>query len=291
MDERLSIELYRIIERENYRQSYDPDFVATLASDMSSNGFKVEYPITVYPNDDNTFTVIDGHTRRQAALLGSTYDLTEHKARMIVHIVVKDKPTDAQFKLMQLAANEQRRDPDDISKAIGYKQALDAGATLDDLITATGHKAYYIEKRLRFLSLTPEAQHMIANRQLSPDYADELTRLKPEYQSAALMAYTRAIRCDLQTFKEIVADLYQKQVQAENEQLPLFGGNLESFVAQTVQAIEDKRQKSRAELEAELQAERTARQRDRDYAKSKYMAAMRELAELRTKLYELQQAA
>lgn len=286
MDELKQVQIWQISERQNYRQTYDSDFVANIAADMSTSGFKMEYPITVYANEDQTFTVIDGHTRRQAALLASAYTLKDHKPVLPVWIVVKDKPTDAQFKLMQLAANEKRIDPDDISRAIGYKQALDAGATIDDLVSATGHKAFFIEKRLRFLTLTAEAQHMIASKQLSPDYADELTRLKPEYQSAALSAYNRASRHDLQTFRDIVSDLYQKQVQAENEQLPMFGGDLEAFVAQTVQQIEAKREKTRAELEAELQAERTARQRDRDYAKQKYIAAMNEIARLKAELYD-----
>lgn len=289
MAELKHVELWRIVERSNYRQTYDQDLVSSIAGDMSSNGFDMAHPIETYANEDNqTYTVIDGHTRRESALLGSIYDIKTHKPIMLVWIVVKDKPTDALFKLMQLSANEKRAEPDDISKAIGYKQALDAGATIDDLVAATGHKPVYIEKRLRFLTLTVEAQHMIANRQLSPDYADELTRLKPEYQSAAIMAYTRATRCDLQTFREIVADLYQKQIQAENEQLPLFGGNLETFVANTVQAIEDKRAKTRAELEAELAAERIARQRDREYAKQKYIAAMNEIARLKAELYDKQ---
>lgn len=289
MDQLLQVAIWQVIERQNYRQSYDSDFVQSIAGDMSSTGFKMEYPITVYPNgDDTTYTVIDGHTRRQAALLASTYTLTDHKPVLSVWVVVKSKPDDKQFKLQQLSANELRVEPDDISKAIGYQQAITAGATIDDLVSATGHKAFYIEKRLRFLTLTSEAQHMIANRQLSPDYADELTRLKPEYQSAALSAYKRASRHDLQTFKDIVSDLYQKQVEADNKQLPMFGGNLETFIAETVKAIEEKREKTRAELEAELAAERIARQRDRDYAKQKYIAAMSEIARLKAELYDKQ---
>jgi hypothetical protein len=50
--------------------------------------------------------------------------------------------------------------------------------------------------------------------------------------------------------------LYAKQVKAENEQLPMFGGDLVAFVENAVQELEAKRQKSRAELEKELEAER-----------------------------------
>lgn len=258
----IQVELYHLTERQNYRQEYDQAFVESIAGNMAAEGFKVEYPITVYREGDQ-FVVIDGHTRREAALLGSTYDVKEHKARMLVWVVVKDKPTDAQFKLDQLAANEQRRDPDDMSKAIGYRQALDAGATMDQLCAATGHKQPYIDKRLSFLKLTREAQVMVSKGQLSPDYAAELVRLKSDYQCAALSAYTRANRCDLVSFREIVDDLYTKQVEAEQTQLPMFGGELETYTAALVETLEQKRQISRDSLQKELDAIRALLQAEK----------------------------
>jgi hypothetical protein len=71
---------------------------------------------------------------------------------MPVWIVVKDKPSDAEFILQQLAANEQRRNPDEMSKAVGYKRTLEAGGSYDDLYRATGHKQPYIDKRIALLS-------------------------------------------------------------------------------------------------------------------------------------------
>src|SRR4051794_18410787 len=119
VDQLLQVEAWRVVERDNYRQDYDQLFIEDTALDMQDNGYKLEWPIVVY-EENGLYPVIDGHTRRLSALLASTYDLIEHKARFLVWIVVKAKPSDAAFKLMQLAANERRRDPDDLSKAIGY---------------------------------------------------------------------------------------------------------------------------------------------------------------------------
>jgi ParB-like chromosome segregation protein Spo0J len=233
MNELIQVEAWQLAERQNYRQTYNQALVEGIASDMAEHGFDIARPIETYAEGDR-YIIIDGHTRFKAVLLGSAYTIADHKPVMKVWIAVKDKPNDAQFKLMQLAGNELRENPDDMSKAIGYKQALDYGATYDQLYRATGHRQPYIDKRIALLSLTSEAQIMVSKGQLSIDYAFELTRLKAEYQSAAISAYTRASRCDLATFREIIEDLYQKQVKAETEQLPLFGGDLVQFVENAV---------------------------------------------------------
>src|SRR5258706_16127073 len=115
------VPLYQLTQRSNYRQEFDQEFVNKLAGDISTNGYKIEYPIVTYADNDG-YIVIDGNTRYTAAKLASSYDRTSHLATLQVWIVIKDKPSDSQFILSQLAANELRRDPDDISKAIGYKQ-------------------------------------------------------------------------------------------------------------------------------------------------------------------------
>jgi hypothetical protein len=257
---------------------------------MATVGFDASKPIKVYREGDN-FVVIDGHTRRRAALLGSTYDLKEHKARLLVWIVVQDKPTDLEFVLTQLADNELREQPDNMSQAIGYRRALDAGATMDQLCQSTGHKQPYIDKRLSFLTLTPEAQVMVAKGTLSPDYAAELVRLKVDYQCAALSAYTRASRCDFVTFKEIVADLYTKQVEAEQTQneLPLFGGALESLISATVETIEAKRAKSRADLESENAALLAALDNERIQHKANKAKAVAKLQAMQNEIIFLRQ--
>lgn len=281
MDTIKQVYLYTLVERENYRQSYDQEFVTGMASDMASAGFKIEFPITVYDNGDGTYTIIDGHTRRQAALLGSLYGLIDHKAMMLIWIVIKDKPSDAQFKLQQLAANEKRVDPDDISKAIGYQQALSAGATIQDLIDATGHKQDYIERRLALLTLTGEIQALVAKRQLSILYAVEIARLAPNFQRIAIKTYNDIKSPSLDEFRAFVNELYTKQTQCTLFDLPMFDG---VGLIETLREMKIEKPKSRVELEAELESERKARQADRAFAINKYRQLMTAYTQLKAQV-------
>lgn len=264
--------LHTLKERENYRQEYDPAFVAGIAANMANSGFLEEFPITVY-DDNGSYVIIDGHTRYNAALLGSVYDIKTRKPSMIVWVVVKDKPSDAQFKLLQLSANEQRRDPDDISKAIGYKQALDAGATMAELSTATGHKVDYIDRRLTLLKLTDDLKELVAKKILPITYAGAVTKLDSNRQRIAVRAYQQSKNPDLESFEATVNKLYAEQVK-ENSQLDFFASySAESLESKAVElASEMSGKKTYKQLEAELAAEKQARKdlhakACRDYAK------------------------
>ncbi len=279
-----SVSLSRIHERENYRQEYDPDFVATIASDMAESGFKPEYPMTVYADGD-TLILIDGHTRYHAAMLGTSYDLKTRLPLMSVWVAIKDRPTDADFKLMQLAANEQRRDPDDMSKAIGYRQALDAGATMAHLVKATGHYTSYIEDRLTLLSLVPEGQQLVAKKHMGIKFAGELSRLDSNFQRIAIQQYSKMKNPTLDQFRDVVNQLFTKQSQATLCDLALFSGkpiDPSVYLAGAGLTIEPKM--TRAELETALKIEREKREKDRAYARRKYSEAKHEIERLRALL-------
>lgn len=281
------VSLHSIVERENYRLSYDADLVASIAGDMSEHGFDAAHPIECYA-DGGQYVVIDGHTRLKAALLGSTYGLKSHQPDMVVWVAVKDKPSDAQFKLMQLSANELRVNPDPISQAIGYQQALDAGASIDDLIGATGHNRLYVEDRLSLLKLIPEARELVAKKHLGVRFAVELTRLDANFQHIALMGYNAMRAPLLDDFKALVDSLYVKMTQSSLFDLSLFSGKPIEMV---LDDLKIERKATRAELESQLAAERQARLADRDYAKRKYQAAQAEIARLRAQLDAAKQPA
>lgn len=252
MTELKQVPLWQVRKRNNYRQSYDANFVAQMACAMSTTGYRMKDPMQVYV-DGEMYIVIDGNTRHEAALLGSTYDLTTHQPTMLVWVAVEDRPSDAAFKLMQLAANEQRRDPDDISKAIGYQQALDAGATLDDVMQSVGHTREYVENRLNLLNLVPDAQELVAKKQLGMKFANELIRLDPNFQRVALVKYRDMKAPTLDEFRDVVNQLYAKQSQCSLFDLALFNGKpVEAILAD----LKIARKKSVKELEAELAEER-----------------------------------
>lgn len=266
-----TLALEQIIEIDNYRTDYSD--LDSLVANMRAKGFNPEYAVTVMPLDAYTvksrlpmYALVKGHRRTRSARLAGLVAIPCH---------IQTGLTPVARKLDQLAENENRSNPNPMDQANGFQQAIDLGASIADLVLHTGHKQPYIEKRLALLTLTSEAQRLVASKHLSIDYAHELTRLKPEYQGAALAAYHRATRCDLTTFKEIVSDLYTKQVEAEHTQLPMFGGELEIYIETAVQTIEANRQKTRAELEAELAAVTAEKERIRTEASREIMRLRR----------------
>lgn len=292
MDTLQFVQLHRLIERENYRQTYDPDLVHTIAVSVRDHGFKLEYPITVYPDSDR-LVIIDGHTRYHACVEAARMS---HNMTFGVWVVVKVKPDDKDFKLAQLAANELRSDPDDISKAIGYKQAQDTGATIEEILLSTGHKnRAYVEDRIALLYLVPEAQDLVAKKHLGIKFAAQLVRLDSNFQRIALKAYAAMKSPTLEEFQAVVNDFYTKQSQCSLFDLAIFNGKpIEEIMAD----IKIDRQKTRQELIDEIEALRAskdseyrARMADRDYAKRKYTAAQREIALLKAQLSAYQQKA
>lgn len=273
MDRLVKSPLWRVKIRENYRQQYDQDMVETISQDMRLNGFKIAYPLQVYAVDDSYF-LIDGHTRYHAALLLDNRDFP-------VWLSLVDQPSDKDFKLSQIQANSLRVDPDDISKAIGYQQAKNAGATIDELVLATGHKRPYIEDRLSLLQLIDQAKDLVAKKQLGIKFAVQLTRLDSNFQRIALQAYIAMKSPTLDEFIAVVNDLYTKQSQCSLFDLAIFSGKP---IEEIISSISIERQKTRQELIEEIAALNTARTMDREYAKRKYTAALREIAELKRQL-------
>lgn len=270
------VALSQLKQRSNYREEYDQQFVEKLASDMSTNGFKVEYPIVTY-QDGDLYIVIDGNTRFTAATLASSYSIKDHTASLLVWIVVKDKPSDQQFILEQLAANELRRDPDPLSQAKGYKQAVDAGATVETIASETGHQVEYVNRRLWLLDLVPEAQKLVANGNLGIKYGEAMHTLDVNFQRIALQAYnTRKVRTH-DEFSALCNELLQKQTTLSLFDLSLFNGQpIEMVVDMSKVKTEPKVDASAVirSLESELATEKAQRQADRDYAKKKYAELM-----------------
>lgn len=287
MDRLIQSPLWRIVQKENYRQIYDQDLIDTIAKDIAAHAYKIEYPMVVYCLDDR-YILIDGHTRYRACQ-------QLHNPHLSVWIVVKDKPSDKDFKLNQLSANELRRNPDPVSQAIGYQQALDQGATLDEICEHTAHLRPYVEDRLSLLKLVPEAQDLVAKRHMGIKFAAQLTRLDSNFQRIALQAYTAMKSPTLEEFTAVVNGLYTKQSQCSLFDLALFNGQP---IEQTIAELKIDRPKSRQELLDEIEALRAskeseyrARMADRDYAKRKYLAAQREIAALKAQLSAYQQKA
>lgn len=122
---------------------------------------------------------------------------------------------------------------------------------------------------------------MVAKRHLGVKFAMQITRLDSNFQHIALQAYTAMKAPTLDEFTSVVNDLYTKQSQCTLFELPLLIGKP---IEEILSGINVERQKSRAELLDEIEALKTIQQRDRQYARNKYAAALREIAKLKNQI-------
>lgn len=281
------VSLSEVITRSNYRQNYDMDFVESTASDMAKNGFRHEFPLSVYRESDK-YTVIDGNTRHKSAMLGSAYDIKTHLPIMLVWVAISDKPSDKDFTILQLRANDNRRSVDDISTAHAYQTAINSGATIDELARETTHTSEYIERRLALLSLLPEVQELVTKKQIGITFAYAMRNLDSNFQRLALSAYNHMKSPTFEEFSAVVDDFYTKQSQCSLFDLSLFNGQP---IEQIMNELKIERKKSRTELEEELEAERKARQADRAFAIQKYQQLRAQLETLRQQLENTQKVA
>lgn len=280
------VEVSQLTQVYNYRQEYDWDYIRELSQDMQENSFRMEEPILAYAENESLI-MIDGHTRYQAALLASLYRLSDHQPTFQVWVLITPKPANlAEFIRKSIRRNENRREPDDISKGIAYQTALAAGATLEQLCRDTSHTADYINRRLELLKLDTPIRKAVADGQLTIGYAVELAKLDMNRQHMALNELnTRHLT--FEAFKAVVDRFFQDQHQCKLEDLPMFGGQAIACVVEAVlEQVEQRKTRLALERENEalklmLENERRARQAEREAVRKLYW-------ELKTKLASLE---
>lgn len=276
-----SIALSQIVEIENYRSEYPTDHIAGLADSMRARGFDPAYPVKLIVVAADRLTrqplygLVAGHCRTRAARLAGL--------STVVGIVL-DTLDPAALMLDQLGENENRRDPNPLDQAVGYRRALGAGTTMESLCAAIGKRADVINRRLALLKLIPEAQALFAHGQMPIGCAEYMVDLDRNFQLIALKDYNES-KMNAADFKKRCLDLYTKQSQCTLMDLSLFNGKP---IEQVMSALNIERQKSRADLERELEAERKARTADREFAKRKYTEL---LASYRNVLSQLEKTA
>jgi ParB family chromosome partitioning protein len=132
-----------VIEVENYRTEYPPEHITGIAESIAQSGYKREFAITVYPIEvysildrQQCYAINTGHCRARAA---------RQAGLTVIPAIIK--PNDPiTLALDQVGENGNRRDPNDIDTAKGYKRTLDTGATIEQLSKAVGKNRPYIEK-------------------------------------------------------------------------------------------------------------------------------------------------
>lgn len=204
---------------QNNRAYFDPIALQDLADDIAANGLL--QPIGIREESADRYSIVFGERRYRAHLLAN---LPTIEARIIRGL------SDREFYLATLKENSGRAQVNAIEEAIGFHRAIhDHGASIEELAGACHRRIDYIDRRLKFLNILPEYQHMLATGQLGAKYGEALSALNSEYQKAAidrLVANQRDMT--LTYFQNICNELLVKQNTVSLFDLSLFSGIPES---------------------------------------------------------------
>jgi ParB family chromosome partitioning protein len=162
----MDIPLEKIIIKDNVRQDFNKDALKGLAQSISNVGLL--QPVIVSDNGDETFTLLVGHRRFEAARLA--------EVKAIRAIVFED----SESKLaLQLIENLQRENLNPIEEALAYKKILEEEAlTQEELAAKLGRPQPNIANTLRLLKLPPAIQTMLISGNIKQGHGKVLLQLK-----------------------------------------------------------------------------------------------------------------
>lgn len=162
----MDIPIEKIVTQDNVRQGYNKEAIKGLAQSISNVGLL--QPVIVKENSDETFTLLVGHRRFEAARLA------EVKA---IRAIIFD---DSESKLMlQLIENLQRENLNPIEEALAYKRILEEeGLTQEELAAKLGKPQPNIANTLRLLKLPPDVQKMLMCGDIKQGHGKVLLQIK-----------------------------------------------------------------------------------------------------------------
>jgi ParB family chromosome partitioning protein len=167
----MDIPLEKIIIQDNVRHDFNKDALKGLAQSISNVGLL--QPVIVRENGDETFTLLVGHRRFEAARLA--------EVKAIRAIIFEN----SESKLaLQLIENLQRENLNPIEEALAYKKILEEeGLTQEELAAKLGRPQPNIANTLRLLKLPPAIQAMLIDGNIKQGHGKVLLQLKdPEKQ-------------------------------------------------------------------------------------------------------------
>ncbi|MFX4261868.1 ParB/RepB/Spo0J family partition protein [Pelotomaculum propionicicum] len=162
----MDIPIEKIVTQDNVRQGFNKEAIRGLAQSISNVGLL--QPVIVKENSDETFTLLVGHRRFEAARLA------EVKA---IRAIIFD---DSESKLMlQLIENLQRENLNPIEEALAYKKILEEeGLTQEELAAKLGKPQPNIANTLRLLKLPPDVQKMLMCGDIKQGHGKVLLQIK-----------------------------------------------------------------------------------------------------------------
>ena len=194
------------------RTVFDQEKLKELAISIDEKGLK--NPIKLRPKARG-FEIVSGERRFRAHLL-----LKKPTIKAIIEHV-----SDREMAEEALLENISRSDLTPIEEGRAYHTMLESGRwTVDQLAKITGRSTTHIRSMRTLADLVPEAQKLVEQGQLKTSMAIKIAGLgNVDLQRVALR---RAVKGDLNT-REF--NIYVESLKAQQNVLPLFGGELEEI--------------------------------------------------------------
>ncbi len=213
----MDIPIEKIVTQDNVRQGFNKEAIKGLAQSISNVGLL--QPVIVKENSDETFTLLVGHRRFEAARLA------EVKA---IRAIIFD---DSESKLMlQLIENLQRENLNPIEEALAYKKILEEeGLTQEELAAKLGKPQPNIANTLRLLKLPPDVQKMLMCGYIKQGHGKVLLQIKdPDKQQ---MWAERAFqeRLSVSALREAVLQEIRTDAEAKQKEYDQFINGIREF--------------------------------------------------------------
>lgn len=216
----------------NDRETFDTAALEELAASIRDSGLHT--PLWVWPSpDDDGYVIIAGGRRWRACHLAG---LSIVPCR--VYSIAREQALD-----LMLIENTARVDLLPVEEARAYQRRIELGDTAASVARKAGKSASFVANVLKLLDLLPEVQGLINNGDMDKGYglAMAAARLDANRQRVALAALRDNPNPSLAWYKRVCNELAEQQAQMSMDDLPMFGGALETYAAslKAVQAVKD----------------------------------------------------
>jgi len=188
----MDIPIEKIFTPDNVRLAFDQGAIKGLAHSISQVGLL--QPVIVKENGDDTFTLLVGYRRYEAAKLA--------QVKAIRAIIFDDKESKL---MLQLIENLQRENLNPIEEALAYKKVLDEeGITQEELAEKLGKPQPNIANTMRLLKLPDSVQKMLIRGDIKQGHGKVLLQLKDSDKQQELAEKVVADRLSVNALREAV---------------------------------------------------------------------------------------
>ena len=195
--------------------------VAEYAADIERIGFNLAYRPHVMPLENGNYRLLNGHHRVAAAVQAG---LTS------VPCLILPAMSEKNALLAQLQDNLAVRQDTDDALALAFNQAIELGATIEEIAHDIKRSKRYVQARLDLFQLDPTIRSIVANRGIN--YAREIMHLSHETQRVTVRELANHPEWSLDLWRVMsarIASDYMARVQADSDIFSSGGMTVETW--------------------------------------------------------------